>query len=117
MNIIVCINHVPDTEARIKVAADNLAIDRTGVNYMLGPYDEIAIEEGLRIRDKFKGEVVAISLGGDAHKETLRKALAMGVDKAVLLKDDGVRDSHAVAFGLAEEIRQRSPDVVLFGSR
>jgi electron transfer flavoprotein beta subunit len=117
MNIIVCINHVPDTEARIKVATDNLAIDKTGVNYVLGPYDEIAIEEGLRIRDKFKGEVVAMSLGGDAHKETLRKALAMGVDKAVLLKEDGVRDSYSVAFGLAEEIKLRSPDVVLFGKQ
>lgn len=117
MNIIVCINHVPDTEAKIRVAADNLAIDKTGVNYMLSPYDEIAIEEGLRIRDKFKGEVVAMSLGSDAHKETLRKALAMGVDKAVLLKDDGVRDSYAVALGLAEEIKQRSADVVLFGKQ
>ncbi len=117
MNIVVCVNHVPDTETKIKVAADNLVIDKAGVNYMLSPYDEFAIEEGLRIREKFKGEVVAISLGGDTHKETLRKALAMGVDKAVLLKDDGVRDSFAVAFGLAEEIRLRNPDVVLFGKQ
>ncbi len=117
MNIVVCVNHVPDTETKIKVAEDNLAIDKAGVNYMLSPYDEFAIEEGLRIREKFKGEVVAISLGGDTHKETLRKALAMGVDKAVLLKDDGVRDSFAVAFGLAEEIRLRNPDVVLFGKQ
>lgn len=117
MNIIVCINHVPDTETKIKVAPDGMVIDKTGINHMLSPYDEFAIEEGLRIRDKFKGEVVAISLGGDTHKETLRKALAMGVDKAVLLKDDSVRDSFAVAFGLAEEIRQRPADVVLFGKQ
>lgn len=117
MNIVVCINHVPDTETKIKVASDNMSIDKTGVNYMLSPYDEIAIEEGLRIREKFKGEVVAISLGNDAHKETLRKALAMGVDKVVLLKDDGIRDSYAVAFGLAEEIKQRKPDVVLCGKQ
>jgi electron transfer flavoprotein beta subunit len=117
MNVVVCINHVPDTETKIKLAPDNVSIDRTGVNYMLSPYDEIAVEEGLRIREKFKGEVVAMSLGSDAHKETLRKALAMGVDKAVLLKDDGVRDSYAVAFGLAEEIKQRKPDVILFGKQ
>ena len=117
MNIVVCINHVPDTETKIKVASDNLTIERTGVNFMLSPYDEIAIEEGLRIRERFKGEVVAISLGGDANKETLRKALAMGVDKAVLLKDDGLRDSYGVAFGLAEEIKQRNPDVILFGKQ
>lgn len=117
MNVVVCVNHVPDTETKIKLAADNVSIDRMGVNFMLSPYDEIAVEEGLRIRDKFKGEVVAISLGSDAHKETLRKALAMGVDKAVLLKDDGVRDSYAVAFALAEEIKQRKPDVILFGKQ
>lgn len=115
MNVVVCINHVPDTEAKIKVASDNLSIDKAGVNFMLSPYDEIAIEEGLRMRDKFKGEVVAVSLGSDAHKETLRKALAMGVDTAVLLKDDGLRDSFGIAFGLAEEIKQRNPDVILFG--
>jgi electron transfer flavoprotein beta subunit len=117
MNVVVCVNHVPDTEAKIKVASDNLSIDKAGVNFMLSPYDEIAIEEGLRMRDKFKGEVVAISLGSDAHKETLRKALAMGVDKAVLLKDDGLRDSFGIAFGLSEEIKQRNPDVVLFGKQ
>jgi electron transfer flavoprotein beta subunit len=117
MNIIVCVNHVPDTEAKIKVGADNLVIDKAGVNFMLSPYDEFAIEEGLRLREKFKGEVVAITLGNDTHKETLRKALAMGVDKAVLLKDDAARDSFGVAFGLAEEIKQRSADVVLFGKQ
>jgi electron transfer flavoprotein beta subunit len=117
MNVVVCINHVPDTETRIKIAPDSVTIDRTGVNYIMSPYDEIAVEEGLRIRDRFKGEVVAISLGGDAHKETLRKALAMGVDKAVLLKDNTQRDSFGIAWGLAEEIRLLKPDVVLFGKQ
>jgi electron transfer flavoprotein beta subunit len=117
MKVAVCINHVPDTETKIKVGADNATIDRTGVNFMMGPYDEIAVEEGLRMRDKFKGEVIVISLGGDKHKETLRKALAMGVDKAVLLKDDGERDSFGVAAGLAEELRTLSPDVILFGKQ
>jgi electron transfer flavoprotein beta subunit len=117
MKVVVCVNHVPDTETKIKVGPDSLSIDRTGVNYMLSPYDEIAVEEGLRIRDKFKGEVTAISLGTDAHKETLRKALAMGVDKAVLLKDDIQRDSFSVAFALAAEIRPLSPDVLLFGKQ
>lgn len=117
MRIVVCVNHVPDTETKIKVAGDGVSIERTGVNFMLSPYDEFAVEEGLRIRDKFKGEVVAVSLGGDSHKETLRKALAMGVDKAILLKDDSVRDSYGVARGLAEEIKTLSSDVVLFGKQ
>ena len=117
MKIVVCVNHVPDTETKIRVHADGLTIDRTGVNFMLSPYDEFAVEEGLRMREKFTGEVIVIGLGGDTHKETLRKALAMGVDKAILLKDDGLRDSYAVAKGLADELKQLSPDVVLFGKQ
>lgn len=117
MNIIVCVNHVPDTETKIKIAPDNLTIDKSGVNYMLSPYDEIAVEEALRMREKFKGTVTVMSLGPDTHKETLRKALAMGVDKAVLLKDDGVRDSYAVAAGLVDELKKLQPDVVLFGKQ
>jgi len=117
MKIVVCVNHVPDTETKIKVGPDNVSIDRTGVNFMLSPYDEFAVEEALRLKEKFGGEVTVMSLGGDTHKETLRKALAMGVEKATLLKDDAVRDSYAVAFGLAEELKQMSPDVVLFGKQ
>jgi electron transfer flavoprotein beta subunit len=117
MNVAVCINHVPDTETKIKVGPDNQSIDTTGINYMLSPYDEFAVEEGIKIREKFKGEVTVLSLGPDSHKETLRKALAMGADKAVLVKDDGRRDSYAVAFALAEELKKRSPHVVLFGKQ
>jgi len=117
MKVVVCVNHVPDTETKIKVGADGVSIDRTGVNYMLSPYDEFAVEEALRMRDKFKGEVIAVSLGPDQHKETLRKALAMGVDKAVLLKDDSPRDSFGVAYALAEELRALAPDAVLFGKQ
>ena len=74
MKIVVCINHVPDTETKIKIAPDNVTIDKTGVNYMLSPYDEFAVEEALRMRDKFKGDVIAVSVGTDAHKDTLRAA-------------------------------------------
>ena len=117
MKIAVCINHVPDTETKIKIGADGKSIDTAGVNYMLSPYDEIALEEGLRMREKSGGEVVAIGLGGESHKETLRKALAMGVDRAILLRDDGVRDSFAVAQGIADELKAFTPDVVLFGKQ
>jgi len=115
MKIVVCVNHVPDTETKVKVGTDGKLIDPTGVNWMLGPYDEFAIEEGLRLKEKNGGEVVAISLGGDTHKETLRKSLAMGIDKAVLLKDVSVRDSFAVGKALADAIKEISADVILFG--
>jgi len=117
MKLVACINHVPDTAAKINVAADGKAIDKTGVTYVISPYDEFAVEECLRLKEKNGGDVTVISLGGDANKETLRKALAMGADKAVLLKDDGVRDSFGVAQALAECLKELSPDAVFFGKQ
>jgi electron transfer flavoprotein beta subunit len=117
MKIVVCVNHVPDTETKVKIGPDQKSIDKTGVNFMLNPYDEFAVEEGLRLKEKFGGEITAISLGSDAHKETLRKALAMGVEKAILLKDDSVRDSYGVAKALAEELKTLAPDIVLVGKQ
>ena len=117
MKLAVCINHVPDTATKINIAADGKAIDRTGVTYIIGPYDEFALEECLRLKEKNGGDVTAISLGGDTHKETLRKALAMGADKAILLKDDNARDSFAVARALADYLKEISPDVVFFGKQ
>ncbi|MBI4534700.1 MAG: electron transfer flavoprotein subunit beta/FixA family protein [Ignavibacteriae bacterium] len=117
MKIVVCVNHVPDTETKIKIGPDTKSIDRAGVNYMLSPYDEFAVEEALKIKEKFKGEVIVMSLGGDAHKETLRKALAMGVERAILLRDDSVRDSYGVAQAIATELKEISPDVTLFGKQ
>ena len=117
MKLAVCINHVPDTATKINLAADGKNIDKTGVTYIIGPYDEFAVEECLRLKEKNGGDVTAISLGGDSHKETLRKALAMGVDKAVLLKDDAARDSFAVAQSLAGYLKELNPDVVFFGKQ
>lgn len=117
MKIVVCVNHVPDTETKVKVGSDNVNIDKAGINYMLSPYDEFAVEEGLKMKEKFGGEVTVVSLGGNSHKETLRKALAMGVDKAVLLKDDAVRDSYSVATALSDELKKMGADVILFGKQ
>jgi electron transfer flavoprotein beta subunit len=117
MKLAVCVNHVPDTASKINIAADGKNIDKTGVTFILNPYDEFAIEECLRLKEKNGGEVVAISLGGETHKETLRKALAMGVDKAVLLKDDSPRDSFSVARALADYLKEISPDIIFFGKQ
>lgn len=117
MRIAVCINHVPDTEARIKIASDGKTVDTKGLNFIMCPYDEIAVEQGLKLKEKFGGEVFAISLGSDANKETLRKALAMGVDKAVLIKNDSAIDSFIVADNLKRYLKELNPDVILFGKQ
>lgn len=117
MKILVFVNHVPDTETKVKVGADGKLIDPTGVNFMLNPYDEIAVEEALKTKQQFTGEVVVASLGGESNKETLRKALAMGCDKAVLLKDGAVRDSFAVASGLADYAKEYGAEIIFFGKQ
>jgi electron transfer flavoprotein beta subunit len=117
MKIVVFVNHVPDTETKVKVAADKKSIDPAGINYMLSPYDEIGVEEALKTKQQFGGEVVVVSLGGDANKETIRKALAMGCDKGVLLKDASVRDSYSVAFSLAEYAREYGADIIFCGKQ
>jgi electron transfer flavoprotein beta subunit len=117
MKIAVCVNHVPDTEARIRINSDGKSIDKTGITYILNPYDEIAVEQGLLLKEKFGGEVVAISLGGETHKETLRKTLAMGVDKAILIKDEAVRDSFAVARAISDVLKDYVPDIILLGKQ
>ena len=117
MKIAVCVSHVPDTASKINIGSDGKTIDQTGITYVVNPYDEFAIEEALKTKEKTGGETVAISLGGVANKETLRKALAMGIDNAVLLKDDSYRDSLSVAKALAEEIKVQGSELVFFGKQ
>ncbi|MFA6456810.1 MAG: electron transfer flavoprotein subunit beta/FixA family protein [Bacteroidota bacterium] len=117
MKILVLVNHVPDTETKVKVGADGKVIDPAGVNFMLNPYDEFGVEEALKTKQQFGGEVTVVSLGGDSNKETLRKALAMGCDKAVLLKNSAVRDSYAVAYALAEYAKEYGPDIIFAGKQ
>ena len=118
MNVIVCVKRVPDTEARVKIGADARSIEPAGVKFVLNPYDEFAIEEALRLREASgDGTVTAITLGGEESKETLRTALAMGADQAVLLKGRPSPDCLGTAEKLAEAIRGREYDLVLFGKQ
>jgi electron transfer flavoprotein beta subunit len=118
MKIVVCIKRVPDTEARIKVGGDGTSIDSAGVKFVISPYDEFAIETALRVKDaKGGGEVIAISLGDAGAAEQLRSALAMGADRAILLKGQATLDGSATAKALAAEIKTHSPDLVLCGMK
>ena len=115
MKIVVCVSHVPDTATRIKVGADGKTIDPAGVTYIINPYDEYAVEEALKTKEKLgTGEVVVITLGSENNKETIRKACA---DSGVLLKDDNHRDSLGVAKALAEEIKVQDSKLVFMGKQ
>ncbi len=117
MKIVVCVSHVPDTATKVKIGADEKFIDPAGVVYIINPYDEFAVEEALKTKEKFGGEVITISVGGDNNKETIRKALAMGTDKGVLLKTDKPLDSFGIAKALSDEIKNYQPDIVFMGKQ
>lgn len=118
MKSIVCIKRVPDSEARIRVAGDGMSIDSAGVKYVMNPYDEIALEEGIRRKEEAgDGLVTVLSVGPEESKEVLRTALAMGADEAVLLSTPVAADGLVVSRALAEEIGGREYDLILFGKQ
>ncbi len=118
MNIIVCIKRVPDTESQIGVAPDGASVDTEGIKFILNPYDEFAVEEALRLREASgEGTVTLMTLGGEESKENLRTGLAMGADAAVLLRGRPSVDGLGTAEKLAEAIRGREYDLILFGKQ
>ena len=116
---VVCIKQVADTETRVKVGPDGKTLDPAGVTWILNPYDEFALEQALRLKEKLgAGEVVALTLGGAGAQTTLRNALAMGADRAIHLKAEGASlDPLVVAQALAEEIRALAPGIVWLGKQ
>jgi electron transfer flavoprotein beta subunit len=119
MKIAVCIKQVPDTETRIRVAADGKGIVESDVNWIVSPYDEFAIEEALKIREAKGGEVVLVSLGPDRVQSSLRSGLAMGADSALHLKDPlfDQTDTLGTAWALATALKPRAPDLILMGQQ
>lgn len=115
MNIFVCISHVPDTTTKIQVAASGVAIDPAGVTFILNPYDEFAVEAGLQLKEAYGGEVTAVCVGPEVVKETIRKALAMGVDKGIHIVAEDARDSFGVAKAIASVLADRAPDAIFCG--
>lgn len=116
MNVIVCVKRVPDTEARIKVDGTGAAIDSSGIKYDMSPYDAFALEAALRLKESDGGgEVTLVTLGDSAAQETLRKGLAMGADKAVLLTGEVGFDGLATAKALAAELEGAEAPLLLFG--
>ena len=120
MHLIVCVKRVPATDTKIKVGADGRSIDAAGVEFVLNPYDEFAVEEALRIKERAgTGEVAILSLGPSEAQKEIRTCLAMGADKGILLKDEKVyaRDAFAISSMLASQIQKMPHDLVLFGKQ
>jgi len=118
MNVLVFVKQVPDTETRIQI--QNGSVDTSSVKWVVNPYDEFAIEEALRIREKVgAGKVVVASLGTERVKEAIKYGLSLGADEGVWLKGDGVAlaDPLAVATVLAGAARKIGYDLILTGKQ
>jgi len=115
---IVCVKRVPDTEARIRIGTDGTSVDPSGVKFVLNPYDEFAVEAALKQKEGAgAGEVAVLSVGAADSAETLRTALAMGADRATLLKTEAAPEGLAVARLIADEVRGQEFDLLLFGMK
>jgi electron transfer flavoprotein beta subunit len=114
---LVTVKRVPDPETTIRVKPDGSGIVTDNVKYVINPFDEIAIEEALRIKEKLSGEVILISIGAKVVTEQLRTGLAMGADRAVLILCEQELDSLAVARVFAKLIENEKPELVLMGKQ
>ena len=118
MKILVTVKRVPDPETVIKVNAGGTGIVTDNVKWVVNPFDEYGIEEALRIKEKNAGsEVVLVSIGTQAAQEQLRTGLAMGGDRAILVKTDDALEPLAVARVLAKISDGEKPDLVLMGKQ
>ena len=117
MKIYVCVKHVPDTAANIKVIGESGFEE--SVKFVMNPYDEYAVEEAVRIVQKQGGEVVAVSVGKPNAINTVRSALAVGADRGILIKTDGqFLDSTTTALALKTVIEQEgAPDLIFTGKQ
>ena len=107
MKIVVCIKQVPATNDA-KIDSETKRIIREGMKAILNPFDTYAVEEGVQLRDKFGGEVIALSMGPLKAEESLREAVSVGVDRAILLSDRafGGSDTWATSYVLAKAIEK-----------
>ncbi len=117
MKILVTVKRVPDPESTIKVNSEGTGIVESGIKWVVNPFDEIAIEEALRIKETHDDvEVVLVSIGGADSQEQLRTGLAMGADRAILVTAEGTAPAH-VARILSKLVEKESPDLMLMGKQ
>jgi electron transfer flavoprotein beta subunit len=119
VNVAVCIKQVPSTETRIRINTQTNFVDTSEIDWVINPFDEYALELGLRARERFGGAITVVGLGPERIRVALRTALAMGADSAIQLTDTGFEqlDSLATGRALAAALRREPTDVVLCGKQ
>jgi len=118
MKIIVPVKRVIDANVKIRVKSDGSGVDLANVKMSMNPFCEIAVEEAIRIKERGEAsEVVAVTIGNAKAQDTLRTALAMGADRAILIKTEAAVDPLAVAKLLKAVVETETPDIVILGKQ
>jgi electron transfer flavoprotein beta subunit len=118
MKVLVAVKRVVDFNVKIRVKADGSGVELANVKMSMNPFDEIAVEEAVRLKEAGKAaEVIAVSIGAAQSQETLRTALAMGADRAILVKHDGYVEPLAVAKILKCVVEAEKPELVILGKQ
>jgi len=118
MKILVPVKRVVDYNVKIRVKPDGSGVELANVKMSMNPFDEIAVEEAIRLKEKGKAtEIVAVSIGPQQAQETIRTALAMGADRGILVKTDQTAEPLAVAKILKSIVEQESPQLVIMGKQ
>ncbi len=119
MKILVPCKRVPDTDHKIRVLPDGTGIDESNMPFVVNPFDAIALEESLRIREAINDgvDVIAVGIGPEEYEKELRTALAMGADRALLVHCDETLDPWNVARILVAVVNREQPDLVLMGKQ
>lgn len=116
MQVVVLVKQVPDTATKIKVALDGTGIDQQGVSFVVNPYDELAIEEAIKVKEQHGAQVTALTVGEARVEEVLRTALAMGADEAVRVTA-AVSDPMTTARAIAHAVQAIGADLVIAGKQ
>ncbi|WP_414472101.1 electron transfer flavoprotein subunit beta/FixA family protein [Microvirga sp. M2] len=118
MKLLVCVKRVVDYNVKIRVKSDGSGVELANVKMSMNPFDEIAVEEAVRLKEQGKAsEIVAVSIGPQQAGETIRTALAMGADRGLLVKTDASVEPLSVAKILKGVIAQEQPDLVIMGKQ
>jgi electron transfer flavoprotein beta subunit len=118
MKVLVCVKRVVDYNVKVRPLSDGTGVDIANAKMAINPFDEIAVEEAVRLKEQgIASELVAVSIGADAVQETIRTALALGVDRGVQIVADGRVEPLAAAKLLAAFIKQESPNLVIMGKQ
>lgn len=118
MKIAVLMKQVPDSESRIKLSDDGRSVDESGIKWVMNPYDEYAVEEALRLKDRIGGEIVIVTAGPARAVDSMRQALAMGADRGIRIDCDPMNlDSYLTAKILADVCRDESFDIIFAGKQ